>query len=293
MRIPILAYHSMNLNGADYAHNDLLALKADLRQLTDAGFVVRPLHALVSDFLRGDKEIWRKNIVGLSCDDGADFDFHDLPHPVVGTQRSVLNTLKDFDRETRSRQPELNITSFVIVSPEARRALDRTCMIGKGWWNDDWWASAVATGLMHIGNHSWDHHHDTLPDSFSMGARRGTFTTIDNKELADHEVRTAAEYLWQRVPNAGARLFAYPYGEPSPYLVREYLPRYAGELRLEAAFTDRAGFLTEATNRWEIPRFVCGRDWKSPSGLAKILEESLRAPSPHPESLNTAFRPEP
>ena len=50
----------------------------------------------------------------------------------------------------------------MIVSPEARAELDRTCLIGRGWWGDDWWPQATAGDLIAVESHSWDHNHDTL-----------------------------------------------------------------------------------------------------------------------------------
>jgi len=271
MRIPVLSYHSMHIDGNEYATNDVRALAADLEQLSDAGFRVLPLHTVVSAWLEGRQGELAGRVVALTCDDGSDFDFADLPHPGAGMQRSVLNTLRDFRARHPGRQEALHITSFVIVSPEARTALDRTCMIGKGWWNDAWWKDAIASGLMHIGNHSWDHNHEALPESFSQGVRRGTFTTVATEALADHEIRQAAEYLRARAPNPGIELFAYPYGESNPYLAGEYFPRHGEALGIRAAVTDRAGFLEDATSRWEIPRFMCARDWTTPEELQAIL----------------------
>ena len=76
----------------------------------------------------------------------------------------------------------------MIVSPSARARLDETCLIGKGWWNDDWWSPAIASGLLEIGSHSWDHNHDTLPAGEFAGVGRGTFDSIVSDALADYEV---------------------------------------------------------------------------------------------------------
>ena len=155
--------------------------------------------------------------------------------------------------------------------------LDSTCLLGKGWWTDAWWRAAIDSGLMHIGNHSWDHNHETLPDSLSRGVRRGTFLAIDSKELADDEIRQAADYLRAHASNPGTALFAYPYGQSNRYLAKEYFPCYGGELGIEAAFTDRPAFLQPGCERWAIPRFVCGRDWSSPAQLRAILDEAAEA----------------
>ncbi len=269
MRTPVLTYQSMRIGGAQYAANDLVALAADLRQIAAAGLRIVPLKRVVDALTKTGTTEGLGRCVALACDAGSDFDFRDLEHPTAGVQRSVLNTLRDFAAEHPEATP--HITSFVVASPAARAALDRACMVGRGWWSDDWWAEAVASGLMHIGNNSWDHNHESLPESFSQGARSGTFATIDTERLADHEIRQAAEFLRARAPNPGTALFAYPYGYANAYLSGEYFPRFGAELGIEAAFTDRAGFVEAGVDRWQLPRFVCGRDWTSPFGLGAIL----------------------
>ena len=274
MRIPILTYRPMHIDGNDYRSNDLCALASDLDHLTAAGYKVKPLRWIIDAWLDNRGAQLDGKLVALTSDNGADFDFADLEHPSAGPQRSLLHVLRDFAAANPGRQDALNVTSFVIASPQAREILDRTCMLGKGWWGDHWWPQAVRTGLIHIGNHSWDHNHETLPPSFVRTARRGTFLAVDSEELAHHEIGTAAEYLGRHVPNPGAGLFAYPYGESNSFLVHEYLPRHAEDLGIRAAFTAAAGFLEPGTGRWEVPRFVCGRDWSSPAGLEAILDSA-------------------
>ena len=274
MKVPVLAYHSMKIHGNAYADNDLVALASDLETIHARGFRIVPLAHLVAEWRRLPSAWDGQRIVALTCDDGGDFDFEDLPHPTAGTQRSVLNILRDFHARHRDASPHM--TSFVIVSPEARRELDRTCMIGRGWWNDTWWREAAASGFMHIANHSWDHNHDALPERFSHGVARGTFRTIDTQPLADAEIRVAQSFLVQQAPNPGNALFAYPYGESSEYLVAEYFPRFAPQLGLTAAFSDGPDFFGADANPWKIPRFVFGRDWKSRAGLEAILAAAAR-----------------
>jgi hypothetical protein len=270
MKIPILTYHSMKIHGTGYGNNDLVGLASDLETVRARGFRIVALAELVRTWRRAPRELEGEKLVAFTCDDGGDFDFHDLPHPTAGTQRSVLNILRDFTARHRGAAP--HITSFVIVSPEARVELDKTCMIGRGWWNDTWWREAAASGLMDIANHSWDHNHEALPERFSHGVERGTFRTIATRRLADEEIRVAHEFLRTRVPNAGNALFAYPYGHFNDYLVDEYFPEFGESMGIEAAFSDTAGYLTADANRWKIPRFVFGRDWSSPEALARILD---------------------
>ena len=272
MPIPVLTYHSMRIDGNAYAENDVVALASDLRTISMTGRRIEPLARIVDALLEGDQAFFWQPVVGLSCDDGPDFDFHDLVHPSAGSQRSVLNVIEDGAAQLPEVKP--HITSFVIVSPDARAELDRSCMIGRGWWNDSWWASAVASGCMHIGNHSWDHNHDALPNRFDRGVRRGTFKTIDRKDLADHQIDQAAAYLQRHAPNPGAALFAYPYGESNPYLLNEYFEQVGERIGVRAAFGDGAQPITPSSPRWNLPRYVFGRDWTSPEMLRDLLHAS-------------------
>jgi hypothetical protein len=112
MKIPILTYHSMHISGNEYENNDVVALRSDLRQITDSGFEIWPLHTLVSMWLQGSGGGCSSKIIALSCDDGPDFDFRDLVHQTAGPQRSVINVLSDFQAERPRAQPGLNLTSF-------------------------------------------------------------------------------------------------------------------------------------------------------------------------------------
>ena len=74
-------------------------------------------------------------------------------------------------------------------------------------------------------------------------------------------------------PNDSAILFGYPYGEANDFLRREYLPRAGPEIGLAAALGSlHAELWTSGSDRWEIPRFTCRRDWKSPDDLQRILD---------------------
>lgn len=275
MRVPILTYPTLAIGGVAYADNPLVAFAADLQAVTEAGFRIRPVRDIVDAWLAEDAAALR-DVVGLCLDDGSDFDARDLDHPTAGRQRSALHAMEDFRRASPGEQPGLHATSFVVASPQARAALDKACMVGSGWWSDTWWDEALASGLMHIGNHSWDHNHEALPEELSPVRRRGTFHAIDRKDLADHEIAQSARLLRARADNPGLGLFAYPYGEAPPYLTHANLPREAESLGLVAAFTDRFGYLEATSDRWLIPRFVWGRDWRSTADLQSILREARR-----------------
>jgi hypothetical protein len=264
----------MYMSGNDPRTNDHHALAADLEAIEAAGFEIRPLCDLVAAWLTRPASLEGLKLVALTCDDGSDFDYRDIEHPEWGMQRGFLNILRDFRARHPGRQPGLSLTSFVVVSPEDRVELDRRCMHGRGWWSDDWWGDAIGSGLMGIASHSWDHNHEAITESPFPHIARGAFTPIDTKELADYQIAQASRFLWERAPNPAARLFAYPYGPHSEYLVKEYFPRHAAELRIDACFGDDARPWTGNSNRWELPRFVHARDWHEPGELVRLLRES-------------------
>ena len=273
LRVPILVYHSMNISGNDYINNNHIALREDLELLTALGWNVVPLHDIVNAYLHQGDHLPLKTIA-LTFDDGPDFDYHDLPHPAWGVQRSMLHILQDFKQAHHNKQPSLHATAFVIASPAARHELDKTCMIGKSWWNDDWWQGAVASGLMSIANHSWDHNHMSLDQVAQNNQTKGNFEVINTKEAADAQIKAGLDYVRQTAPNPGDALFAYPYGEANPYLLTEYLADYKLNPGVLAAFGTQGEVLTEASYRWHLPRFVCGQHWKTPDDLRNLLSIS-------------------
>lgn len=272
MRVPVLAYHSNNVAGNDYVDNDHVALAADLALIHARGLRIVPL-ARVVDVLLGqapDSEIERA--VAITFDDGSWFDWYDLDHPTCGPQRAFAGVLRDFKAATGDAA---HATSFVIVSPQAREILDRTCLIGRGWWTDDWWPAAERERLIAIESHSWDHNHHTLPETAQRAQHKGTFRNIDHYVDADAEIRQANDWLdaHSRTPREG--LFAYPYGETNDYLLRDYLPNHIGEHRLRAAVGTDARPVERSSHRWNLPRFVCGRDWNSPDTFGHVLDQAL------------------
>ena len=274
MRVPVLTYHAMAMEGRGPRANDHDALAADLEVIESEGYEVRPLAELVAAWLRRPATLSGRKLIALTCDDGSDFDFRDIEHPSWGMQRSFFNILRDFHAAHPRSQPALHITSFVVVSPADRAELDRLCMMGRGWWGEDWWIDAIASGRMGIASHSWDHNHEALSASRFPHVARGVFTSIDTREAADYQIEQAARYLRRHAPNPAARLFAYPYGPHSEYLVREYFPSRARELQIDACMGDDARPWDASSNRWELPRYVHGRDWHVPEDLAKLLRDA-------------------
>ncbi|MGZ5032045.1 MAG: polysaccharide deacetylase family protein [Usitatibacter sp.] len=270
--VPVLTWHAMNVNAAGYAGNEHVAFREDLETLHRLGMKVVPLADIVVALVSGSLETLQ-GCVGLSLDDGSDFDFHDLPHPRWGTQRSMANILADFRaRHGAEAQPRLHATSFAIVSPEARRILDRTCMIGCGWWNDSWWRDAEAGGLISVESHGWDHNHESLPATVAS-APRGKFN-ITTRADADAEIAQASQLLKKIRGRDGEVLFAYPYGVANDFLAEDYFPSAVGTHGVSAAFTTEPGPVAPDTSRWRIPRWVSGWHWKSGAELERLLADA-------------------
>jgi peptidoglycan/xylan/chitin deacetylase (PgdA/CDA1 family) len=136
---------------------------------------------------------------------------------------------------------------------------------------------AISTGLIAIGNHSWDHLYPALSEVAHSQQARGDFRQVTNVEDADRQIYQAAQYIAERTHRRAAPFFAYPFGHYNDFLTREYLPEASrsAKLDLRAAFTADPIPLTGHANMWALPRYVCGHDWKSPADLLGILIELI------------------
>ena len=264
-RFPVLMWHGMNVGGNDPSNNDHVALRVDLEVIHRLGFRIVPLREIAMALRRGDISALA-GCIGLSFDDGSDFDYHDLPHPLHGIQRGLANVVSDFSAR---HGVAAHATIFPIVSPAARRELDRTSMVGCGWWNDDWWQGAEAGGGIEIGSHSWDHNDPQVATSIGGPANSFQVATF---EQARAEVAQAAGYLREILRRDNGFLFAYPFGDVTEFMAEEYLPKYQHEHSSLAAFTTTPAPVTASTSVWRIPRFVCGWHWKSPGELEALLK---------------------
>ncbi len=272
--VPVLTYHARNIVGNNYADNDHVAFASDLELITGLGWKIVPLHRVVDAFLGGAVSLGEKALA-LTFDDATDFDFRDLPYPTAGPQRSMLNIMRDFAAAHPGAQPDLHATSFAIASPAAREAMDRICILGHGWMSDSWWPDAVASGLIGIANHSWDHTHTAVERVAQRNQEKGNFFCIDNEADADAQIREAARFIECRAPSPSVALFGYPYGEVNEFLSRDYLPRQAASETpfVKAAFSTNAGRMSATSDRWNLPRYVCGWHWKSSDDLARLLRD--------------------
>lgn len=274
--IPILTYHSIHVDGMDYASNDHIGLAEDLELMHALGWQVIGLTKLVQALISGDWTALPQRSVAITLDDGSWFDWYDLPHPSFGMQRSMVNILRDFQqRHGAAAQPQLQATSFVIGSATARDALDKSCMIGLDWWRDDWWQQAHAEGLLQIANHSWDHRHAALPTElrYSPDADYGNFEQLVDAQECDWQIRQTQVYLQQLLGRAPVPVFAYPYGDVSEVVAAEYLPEHGESMGLHAAVSTLSAPVTPDSDRWRLPRYVFRKDWHSGEELQNMLME--------------------
>lgn len=260
----------MNVIRNNYLENDHLALASDLETIKGLGLNIIPLSRVVN-WQQGMVEAEEvSNSVAITFDDGSWFDYYDLEHPTCGMQRSMFNILCDFStREEPARQ--VHASSFVISSPRARSSLDKSCMIGKDWWGDQWWFEAVASGILDVECHSWDHLHPALERVAQVDQMKGDFIHVDNFADCEIQFRKAGRYIGNILAGNPPTLFAYPYGTASEYAVKDYLPGNEPIHGFRAAFTTEPRPVSRTDNVWLLPRFVFGRDWTSPSGLEDIL----------------------
>jgi peptidoglycan/xylan/chitin deacetylase (PgdA/CDA1 family) len=276
--VAILTYHPIHIIENSYSGNDLLALEQDLATIERLGIPVRSLdqlltppdrHELLGDAIDGPA-------VAITFDDGAVFDYVDHMHPTCGPQVSAASVLE----KCAARYGTLagawpRASTFVIASPGARAELDRKDYFGGNYWPDDWWREARERRILGVESHSWDHNHPSLERTAQRDNARGTFRNIETHAEAEAEIAQSVRYIGERA-GVAPRFFAYPWGEANDFLAREYLPTRGVELGLWAALGTTgpaaAGYVTRDTDRWLVPRFVFGHDWRATAELATLLE---------------------
>lgn len=273
--IPVLTYHALHAPGNDYSTNDHISLEQDLALIRAERFTIVPLLTVVEYLLNGSNDwLSEGRYVALSFDDGTDHDYFDFSYPGITTLKSFYTLLLEHKSAVDSNQKHLvNATSFVIASPEARIMLDHTCIAGRKQWQDTWWQDAHASSVLNIANHSWDHCHPNLEVIAQQDQRKGSFLGIETFDDAKRQILDAEHFIRSKLTAPTGGLFAYPYGEWNDFLVQEFFP--SNIAAFSAAFSTAGDYVTKDTNRWCIPRFVCGEHWQTSEQLVQILRGSI------------------
>lgn len=263
MKIPILAYHPYQAGDP----RDILAFEEHLAILAAERFTVLPLRRIVQSLWTG--EALPERTIGISCDDGKRYDYH--PEPVLG--KSMYSVLREFRRRHRWRQRQAALSCFVIADAAARLqiGLGDPDLLGA-----DWWPAAAATGFMVIENHGLDHVHSRVEVGPGRAPYRNDFSLVDTLAEADRQIALAARIIDHRVGRDACRLFAYPFGHTSAYLVEQYFPDHGERHGMLAALTTAPEPVTRSTNRWLVPRYVVNHDLKSSADLLSVLRDCAR-----------------
>jgi peptidoglycan/xylan/chitin deacetylase (PgdA/CDA1 family) len=265
----VLTFHSQNIRGNSLATNDHIALSQTLAALERLGVPVVRLSSMVDELLRGSLERLPERYVCLTFDDGPDYDWFDLTHPVHGFQSSMRRILLEHNCRPGTRHPPATATAFVIASSEARSEIAAATQDNPDRMSESWWREAVGSGLLDIACHGWNHVH---PAVSAMRSHPHLIEAFYNVGSADVELQfsRAFRYIHSRTDGRSVPLFAYPYGHVSKYAAEQYLP---GQSDLRAAFTTRPGPIGPGLDRWRLPRFVFGSHWKSIDDLERLLRD--------------------
>jgi hypothetical protein len=259
----VLTYHATRLESWDRGGADLLSLAADLELLARERLPVLPLEAVLDPGCGAG--------VAITFDDGTRMDGESIVHPKLGRLPSMLSVLAS----ARAQHPRLRVSSFVIASKQAREDLDAGLVAdyGEQLMDDGWWRAAAHSGLMDLENHSWDHNHPLVQRSAQRDNRRGSFHDIQTEAEAEAEITQASDAI-ERVVGRRPRYFAYPFGDMPEFLRADWLPRRGPRIGLEAAFSTEPRALRADDDRWALPRFVSGRDWRDDAGLLALLRSA-------------------
>jgi len=270
---PVLTYHSANVYANLYGKNDHISLAADLQTIHNLGLRVIPLAVLVDWVLGNANDAAVEKAVCISFDDGCLLEVAELDFPPHGRQQSFLNILQDYYQNVLGATGDKPVaSSFVIASEADRRQIDKKSLFGLGWMEDHWWAEAEASGFMDIQSHGWDHQHNMTSEHPGKPLPFERFTCIDIPDDCDREVIQAGKKICKILGGKMPDLFAYPYGAASAYMREQYLPEQQHKTGIRAAFSTDPEPVKQSSSPWNLPRFVCGRDWASTAEFTALLQ---------------------
>ncbi len=261
--IRVLTFHSAQFSGCDANTHPTLALESLLETLQRYEWTVVPLSWVVDYLLeKRQRESLPEKAVVITFDDRFYLDVIDGEYDYCAYKRgvstpSVLRVLREF----KERHPQLpygspHVTLFITAAGLESYYLEAAL-------------EGEREGLLEIGSHTLSH------------ARLGGVNTL---EEADREIHASTLQIFART-GVCPSFFAYPYGEASDYLVREYLPSRHG--CLAAAFSTECKAVSREDNHWFLPRCVWSWDWTSERQLLLMLGERVeKIPQPPSPELS-------
>jgi len=266
----VLTYHSQNISGPTYATNDHVAFDESLALVQSLNIPVLRLLDVVTALRARTFSRLPSRFVCITFDDGPDYDWKPVNHPAQGIQIPMIDILRKHSSRFLGKWwlRKMFATSFVIASPQARKDISGSSAENPDRMSDEWWGPAQASGFMDIGTHGWNHVHPSVAEMKYSPELVEAFHKIDSRKQADLQIKTAAEYIREKAKGDAAKLFAYPYGQVSEYLVKEYLP---AQSQILGAFTTVDRPLTFDCDIWQLPRYVCGWHWTSNEELGRLL----------------------
>jgi len=300
----VLAYHSwFKIPPCGYLTNSGTALEQDLEIIAQMGFSIVPLHYIV-EWAIGERDgsSLPDKIVGITFDDGINLDWEDLAGQPCGYLKSFRTILQEFSK----RHPEqqwLQASSFVIASPTIRKILAdfieaSGILVGYPnlYMSDSWWAEAEMSGLIKIYNHSLDHDHSAITQKMwdpqmnvympTSGYATGDWVGRDewyrnnNYAALSRAVVNAGRYIKSKI-GVWPDLFATPYNNSNSYLEEVFWPLYQSEHKTIGCFvgsisSDLSGnYISRKSNRWKLPRFAHGTNWRAPEEFINVLQGAL------------------
>jgi hypothetical protein len=193
-----------------------------------------------------------ENRVGLSFDDSFHLDVEDTVRPSGSLCPGFLNILKESGKSNFT-----HATSFVIGSGEVEPAPGSADPGNPDRSVTDLWIKAERSGLIKIENHGWLHHKQPPGDM----------------KAATRQVCHSSDFIDSVLGYGYCRLYAYPFGCANAFLSGDFFPQQYAIHRIKAAFSTNPKPVSQGDNRWLLPRYVCGRDWRSPEELEILLRE--------------------
>ncbi|QSQ21424.1 hypothetical protein JY651_40590 [Pyxidicoccus parkwayensis] len=334
--VPILLYHSSHAGyhrtdpgdsrqeQCGYSYVATTALREDLNEIYAQGFTVVPVRWIVEWALgQRDGSTLPDKVIGITIDDGYDLDWRsespNVPRypswcPETTSIQAELTSFKQSHPGLPSYSP--HVSSFVIASPVARAAI--STVNGYQYANDDWWATAQASGLMGIYDHSADHDGDYIntrqydpalgihipvrsnlpPNHPALRAGPSGCAPVagesDSSDSTKHDfcyvgtdtaTNTTATHqvvksaeYIQSKTGVWPDLFAFPFGHISPQVLA-WFENNPAQHRMLAAFGGTPVPVRRGSPRYALGRYTHGAQWHTQAEFKALLESFQPAPT--------------